>query len=246
MNIDFNNIDSKLLEEDDRIVAYLKGQMSAEEVHKFLEELEDNLDLRERAIATARLVKGLKDLGSEQDRDIRGVILASSKQDVETAINNATHKKARVISFSKTVKWFSIAASVVCIVWLGINYNSYRTTIALGNEYDDVFNSSMIVRGQESHAKAEKDLQVLFDKVKKNEDITEVIQKLSLYWELSTMEIYNDYTDYSIEIGWNLVIAHLKDNNKKRAKETIEKLIFYTEKGTEIREKAEELLSKLN
>ena len=31
MNIDFNNIDSKLLEDDDRIVAYLKGKMPAEE-----------------------------------------------------------------------------------------------------------------------------------------------------------------------------------------------------------------------
>ena len=35
---------------------------------------------------------------------------------------------------------------------------------------------------------------------------------------LSTMETYNDYTDFSSEIGWNLAIAYLKDNNKKDAK----------------------------
>ena len=39
---DINNIDPRLLEEDDRIVAYLKGQMNAEEEQQFLKELENN------------------------------------------------------------------------------------------------------------------------------------------------------------------------------------------------------------
>ena len=47
---DTNNIDSKLLEEDDRIAAYIKGQLSPEEEQLFLKELEDNPALKEKAI----------------------------------------------------------------------------------------------------------------------------------------------------------------------------------------------------
>ena len=68
MNTDINNIDPKLLEEDDRIVAYLKGQMSEEEEQSFLKELEDNPELKGKAISIARLVKGMKQVGSEQDK----------------------------------------------------------------------------------------------------------------------------------------------------------------------------------
>lgn len=252
MNIDINNIDSKLLEEDDRIVAYLKGQMSLEDEYNFLKELEDNPELKEKAIATARLIKGLKEVGSEQDRDIQRVVLASSKQDLELATKNATRDdfevagapRTKAISISKTTKWLSIAASLICIVWLGLSYNSYRNTIALGDQYDDLFNSGMIVRGQETQTEVEKKLQGLFTNVKDNENINEVIHELSSCWELSTMDTYNDYTDYSSEIGWNLAIAHLKNNDKKEAKEILEKLISISEEGSAVKVKAKELLSK--
>lgn len=65
---DIDNIDPKLLDEDDRIVAYLKGKMSEEEVQNFMKELEENPELKEKAIAVARLVKGLKEVGTEQDK----------------------------------------------------------------------------------------------------------------------------------------------------------------------------------
>ena len=48
---DINNIDPKLLEEDDRIVAYLKGQMTVEEEQQFMEDLENNPDLKERLLS---------------------------------------------------------------------------------------------------------------------------------------------------------------------------------------------------
>lgn len=245
MNIDINNIDPTLLEEDDRIVAYLKGKMSAEEEIKFLKELKNNPELKERAIILARLIKGLKEVGSEQDKDIQSILLASNRLDVEHAIKNATHKKARIISLSKTAKWLSVAASVICIVWLGVSYNSYRTTIALGNEYDDVFNSSMIVRGQESRTEAEKKLLGLFSNIRDNKKIDETIHELTLCWELSTMDTYNDYTDFSAEIGWNLAIAHLKNNDRKEAQKVLEKIISISEEDSSISLKAKELLGQL-
>ena len=253
MNININNIDPKLLEEDDRIDAYLKGQMSAEEEQSFLKELKNNPELKEKAITMARLVKGLKEVGAEQERGIQQAILASSRQDVESAAKNATQVKAKVpaeskvkiLSLRKTAKWVSIAASLICIVWLGFTYNSYRNTTALGEQYDNAFETGVFARGAKVQTETEKKLQTLFHNVKENDNIENTIHDLSLYWELSTMDTYNDYTEYSAEIGWNLAIAHLKNNDKKEAKAILKKLISISEEGSAISTKAKELLLKI-
>ena len=83
MEEDINKIDDRLLKEDDRITSYLKGQMSDKEEQAFLKELEENPELKGRAIAMARLVKGLKQVGSAQDKESIGSLLASSEQSVE-------------------------------------------------------------------------------------------------------------------------------------------------------------------
>ena len=247
-----NNIDPKLLEEDDRIEAYLKGQMSAEEEQKFMKELNDNPELKQKAIVTARLVKGLKQVGAAQDKDTKGAFLASGTESVQRAVERAIHAEevtattsARTVSIRRTSTWLSIAASLMFIVWLGFEYNNYRNTTGLGEKYGNVFTSSMIVRGDDSPSDAEKKLELLFANVKNGDNLDNAIHELSLCWELSTMETYNDYTNYSAEIGWNLAIAYLKDNNKKDAKNVLEKLIATSEEGSAINIKAKELLIKL-
>lgn len=268
---DLNNIDPKLLEEDDRIVAYLKGQMTIEEEKQFMKELDDNPNLKEKAIVTARLVKGLKQVGEEQDKDIRGAFLASSEQGVEAVAKRATQMEVleqasasivlergasrpvaqreiiarKPTSMRKLSSWLAIAASLVGIVWLGIGYNNYRHTTGLGEEFGDAFSSSMIIRGADTPSEAEKKLEHLFTDVKENKNIETAIHELSLYWEISQMETYNDYTDYSAEIGWNLAIAHLKDNDKKNARKVLEKLLETSEEGSAVNHKAKELLDKL-
>jgi len=265
MTIDFDKIDPKLLEEDDRIVAYLKGQMSQQEEQEFLKLLKENPELKEKAIATARLVKGLKEVGAEQDKETQDAFLASTEENVETiaksiiqgpdvTITDDTttdeptgedNDKPNVFPLRKVAGWLSIAASVILIVWLGIGYNNYKHTTGLGDKYYEAFPSSMIDRGGDLSTDAEKKLEKLFNDVKENKNIDDAIHELSLCWELSRMDTYNDYTDYSAEIGWFLAIAHLKDNNKKEAKRTLEKLVSITEEGSIINERAKELLGKL-
>ena len=274
MIMDINNIDPSLLEEDDRIVAYLKGKMSSEEEQQFLTELDENPELKEKAIVTARLVKGLKEVGAAQDKDIVGAFLASSEQGVKAVANRAIHleeaayssakisfereqdrgsaqmessttKMAKTVSLRKTSIWLSIAASLIFVVWLGFEYNDYRSTIGLGEEYGDSFSSSLIIRGTDSTTEADKKLKSLFANVKDNKDLNNTIHELSLCWELSTMDTYNDYTDYSAEIGWNLAIAYLKDNDKKGATIVLERLVSLTDNNSAINKKAKELLLKI-
>ena len=242
-------IDPKLLEEDDRIAAYIKGQLSAEEEQLFLKELEDNPELKEKAIVTARLVKGLKQVGDEQDKDIRGAFLASSEQGVETVTRHITRQRAKTIPIRKVSTWIAVAASVVCVVWLGIDYTSYKHTTGLGEEYSNVFSfdisSGAIARGSNSPNEAEKKLEKLFASVKNGVDLDNTIHELSLCWELSTMDSYNDYTNYSAEIGWSLAIAYLKDNNKKEAKIVLEKMITLCDGDSPMGKKVRELQEKL-
>lgn len=278
MNTDNNNIRPEILEEDNCIDAYLKGQMSHDEEEQFLKELNANPEMRKRAIITARLIKGLKEVESERYKHIYNVFLASSKHNVTNAAEEAAtpfyraenafgidnekeviteeitkktdiekqqRRGKKFTSFRKIPKWLSIAASLICIVWLGLTYHSYRTTTALGDQYDDAFNSGITARGQETQTEAEKKLQMLFIKVKDSKNLDDVIHELSLYWELSTMETYNDYTNYSAEIGWKLTIAYLKNNDKKEARNVLNKLIEYYDEESDIRLRAMDLLNKL-
>ena len=332
---DINNIDPKLLEEDDRIVAYLKGQMTVEEEQQFMKDLEDNPDLKEKAIVTARLVKGLKQVGKDTDKTIREVFLESSEDSIESVAKQTIHasndalverayrmEKATIhlvtvlginipenanqmeaatiilerfatdfeqersvstmmsirendelrksaadsvitpdfnISIPKRKKkppmrrvysWLAIAASLAGIFWLGIGYNNYRHTTRLGEEFvNSAFSTVLISRGStkgaDTSSNAERKLEQLFTDVKENKNIDNAIHELSLYWEISQMETYNDYTDYSAEIGWSLAIAHLKDNDKKNARKVLEKLLDTSEEDSAVNQKAKELLGKL-
>lgn len=287
MNVDFDYIDPNLLEEDDRIIAYLKGKMTKDEETTFMQDLRNNPELKAKAITTARLVKGMKEIGAQQDKETKDVFLSSTKDDVERAIKVIKSKKGQesffdmmkrgeaafspelfnkddsfedgedsepAVTITSTesrrkytiLKWMSAAASIIAIVWVGIGYNDYRKTTGLGNEYENAFTNEMIIRGvEEIPSEAQIRLDKLFKDVKNGENLDAAIHDLSLYWELSTMEVYNDYTEYSTDIGWNLAIAYLKDNNKKGAKIVLEKLISINEEDMAIYKKSKELLEKL-
>ena len=219
--------------------------MSAEEEQQFIKEVEENKELKEKAIVTARLVKGLKQVGMRQDKDIIDALLVSSENEVEQAARNAS-KQRKVISIHKTSTWLSIAASLIFVVWLGLEFNDYRSTTGLGNEYgNSAFTTEMISRGADSPSEVEKKLENLFNEVKDNRNIEDAIHELSLCWELSTMETYNDYTDYSAEIGWNLAIAYLKDNNRKDASTVLAKMAVLYDADTAVGKQVRELQQKI-
>lgn len=250
---DANINDSKLLEEDDRIAAYIKGQLSTEEEQLFLKELEDNPKLKEKAIITARLVKGLNQVGEERDKDSLGTFLASNEQDVEVVAKQITRQRAKTISIRKASTWIAVAASVICIVWLGIDYADYKHTTELGEVYANAIpfdpSSGTIVRGEDPSEDAEKNLAVLFASVKNGENLENTIHELSLCWEKSTQDTANDYTDYYAEIGWYLAIAYLKDKNKNEAKKVLEivlkKMETLDEADSNLGKKVKELQEKL-
>jgi hypothetical protein len=246
MEKELDRIDPILLKQDDRITLYLKGKMTPQEEQAFLKELNNNPELKARAVALARLVKGMKEVGKTQDENVIGAILAADENDMKSVARNATTRKAKVVPMRTMAKWLSMAASILLVVWLGIGYHDYRTTTGLGEEYGTQFTTSQLTRGAGEPSEVDTRLAQLFDNVANKKDLDNTLHELSLCWELSTQETYNDYTDYAPEIGWNLTIGYLKDNNRKQAKAILEKLIDITHEGSAIGDKARELLNQIN
>lgn len=245
MEKELDNIDPALLEQDDRIALFLKGKMTPQEEQAFMQELNNNPELKARAVALARLVKGMKEVGKTQDENVIGAILAADENDMKSVARNATTRKAKVVPMRTMAKWLSMAASILLVVWLGIGYHDYRTTTGLGEEYGTMFSTSQLTRGGGEPSEVDTRLAQLFDNVANKNDLDNTLHELSLCWELSTQETYNDYTDYAPEIGWNLAIGYLKDNNRKQAKATLEKLTEVVPEGTAIGDKSRELLMKI-
>ena len=245
MEKELDIIDPSLLMQDNRITLYLKGKMTPQEEQTFMHELNNNPELKARAVAIARLVKGMKEIGTTQDKDVIDAIYATDENDVKSAVRNATNRKAKVVPMRTMAKWFSIAASILLVVWVGIGYHDYRKTTGIGEEYGNLFITSQLARGAGDSSEVETRLAQLFENVANKNDLDNTLHELSLCWELSTQETYNDYTDFAPEIGWNLAIGHLKDNNRKQARITLEKLMRIAPEGTAIGNKAKELHNKV-
>lgn len=208
-----NIYNEKELLEDERISLFLQGKMTSDEEESFIDELKKNDDLRERAIIQARLVKGMKQVDEE----------------IKVAFRQTDEKTLRNIAISESgnkkhaVRWFAVAASIIFIIFVGFKSYDYYHTISLGKEYANTFPTSTIIRG-ESDVDVESELTVLFNNIAVCKDLDKTTSRLSILWELSKQETYNDYTDYSPYIGWNLAIGYLEKYEKSKAKDILEEM----------------------
>ena len=189
----------------------------------------------------------MKEIGIASDKDVVSEFLDVDSDTVKTVAKDAivTKKKGKIITWRRTATWLSAAASVALLVWGGFSFNDYRKTTGLGEEYSTVFSSSQLIRGGEDNAEIENKLAMLFDNVATKTDLDNTLSELEKCWDLATQKTYNDYTDYAPEIGWNLAVGHLRNNDKKKAKATLEKLIDIAPEGTAIGDNAREVLMKI-
>ena len=207
-------VPDKDLRNDDLIDRFIQGQMDENEEKTFLEELNRNEELRERAILHARLVKGMAQVDDE--------IIEAYSEAEEFSKNN----KATVVSIGNkkhSARWLAIAASIVFIVFVGFKSYDYYDTTSLGRKYANRFPTSTIIRG-ETNADVDTELTALFNNVAEGKDLDNTTSRLKILWELSKQDIYNDYTDYAPYIGWNLAIGYLRNYEKINAKAVLEEM----------------------
>ena len=233
MNEKENIIQEKDLVNDERISRFMQGLMEADEEDAFQIELKNNEELRNQAIAQARLVKGMKQV----DEELKEMFQRTDEQTIRNIANRVTARKNR------STRWLAIAASVVFIVFVGFKSYDYYDTTNLGKEYANAFPTSSIVRGK-LNTDVESELKALFDNVAQNRDLDNTTSRLKTLWELSKQESYNDYTDYSPYIGWNLAIGYLENYEKAKAKEILKEMKQVYPEGTALGDKIREVLNR--
>lgn len=229
-----NNIQEKELQNDEQISRFMQGLMEADEETAFLEELKNNEDLRNQAIAQARLVKGMKQV----DEELKDAFRQTDEQTISRIANEAVGGK------KKSAHWLAIAASIVFIVFVGFKSYDYYDTTSIGREYANTFPASTIIRG-EANTDVDTELTMLFNNVAEGKDLDSTTSRLKTLWELSKQDTYNDYTDYSPYIGWNLAVGYLRNYEKTKAKNVLREMKQIYPEGTAIGDKIATLLGML-
>ena len=229
-------IQEKDLLNDDRISRYMRGMMEPEEEASFIEELKNNEELRDHAIAQARLVKGMKQV----DEELKDAFRQADEQTIRRIAKETSETN---VNKKSSARWLAIAASIVFIVFVGFKSYDYYDTTSLGKEYANAFPVSSIIRG-EANTDVETELSTLFNNIAEGNDLEYTTSRLATLWELSKQDTYNDYTDYAPYIGWNLAIGYLENYEKARAKEVLMEMKQAYPERTALGDKIREVLNK--
>ena len=194
----------------ERIEKFLREQMTPEENEAFLNDLRNDMDLREEAQMMALLIKEMKEEQAKQSEKLREDVLAEEKQS----------KKAKKVSM---VRWsLSIAAMFILIFGATLLWNRQSDTDKLFNEY---YSSYTIDHGPikgGNNSNVEEELAVLFNQVGTEKNLSIVIDKLQkIYDSIDSEYEYSLFTD---DIAWYLALAYLKDGKPEKAKELLNQL----------------------
>lgn len=222
---------------DDLTNRFLKKQLTLEEEAQYLNKLKEIPALRKRAQVIALAVEQMGEVSKEASRDLIGRIGKQS----EAAFRRVAQLPAKQVRLWPRVARYAAAASVIFFVGFGgYKYYQYDQTISLGAEYYQPMDA--IYRSPEDNTI--KELAKVFKNVETGDNLTETIAQLRKFYSLAKSDEYSDYSLYTVDIAWNLAIAHLKDNDRKAAIKILEEII-QDNQGKAIADKAAELIKKI-
>lgn len=231
---------------DDMLSRYFKGELSEAEEKEFMQLIADDAELRNKAVATARLVKAMNEIGSERDREVIGELRKASAEDVEAiaaSVSGGAIKKRSGMKWRRALLSLSAAAAILVCVVGGYQYYKYEQVTSLGSEYLAYFPAAEYSRGEGDVVSTV--LKELYSDIEAKRNLGAAIGRLSDMWIESRGDTFNDFTEYMPEIGWMLVNAYLRDNDKTKALEVLAILIAEFPQDTAVGDKARELKAKI-
>lgn len=207
---------------DERIEAFLRGEMTTEEEAAFKQEIRQNPELRNRAMAMTSLIKGLQAQNSSKEANI---------------IKESTTK-----SKVRPLLWWACSVAAVFAIFFGIYKDQrYRMLDATVSPYYTEYDMSDISRGDVDSATVAL-LYGLFTQIQENRSVSDIIKELEpIYKSLDDNFTYNAYAN---DIAWNLALAYVKDDQIGKAITILQKLKV-DNPDTPICNKADELIKKL-
>lgn len=240
--------------QDDVINRYISGEMSEEEKSDFLTRLETDEGLKQRAQMVGLIAREIHQVNSEEtivdalsktDKDDFRKTLLKLKEEkcasyVDTCsiddgvcIGKDEYKKRRV---RRTI--LSIAASLIVLLGCFSIYQYFSEP-----DYATLGANQIVVTQFRSAGDTElvNNLSALSQKLKENTDIESVITQLSdYYWHGDDSTLKNIHND----IGWNLTIAYLMNDDKDNAIKVLDNIIKENSSSEHV-EQAKKLLDEI-
>ena len=240
-------------EDNDRLIdSYLIGNLSKEEMKSFEERLKSDKDFKERVSAVSFLSKGIKE---RQERDAKAIEDAKkiSREDVIStimAIEKRGQRPAAASSRWKIPLWVKRIASAAAVILIvtGIGFDYHNSVVLRDNAEQGVLfaESNMPVDNFRGDGEdVAKDLRVLFENVRKKENLSLTIVKLEDYYNLAIDEDAHVEDDYVDQISFALASAYIYDGQKSKAKEVLSHILNDPEASPDVKEKAKRLLDSI-
>ena len=208
---------------DERIEAFLRGSMSAEEEASFKQEVRENPELRNHVRAMTGLIRGLQAQNTAKEK----------------AIIQENTAKSKV----RPILWWACSIAAVFAFSFGI-YKDRRHKMlnSVVSPYYAQYDMSDTFRG-EADSVAITHLYTLFSQIQKSNNVSDIIKELEpIYFSLDDDFTYHLWAN---DIAWNLALAYTKDDQIDKAVSVLEK-IKEDNPETPLYNKADELFKKLS
>ena len=195
--------DNDILQEaiDARIESFLRGEMTLEEESAFKQEIQADSELRAHVRSTIALIRGIRNMDSEQEKSII-----------------AQYDNSRIRSV------FAWACSIAAVIAIFFGYQKdqrYNELSGIISPYYTEYSMSEISRGDTDSA-AVVHLYTLFNNIKMQRNVSDIIKELEpIYASLDKDFTYNAYAN---DIAWNLALAYIKDDQIDKAITILQKL----------------------
>ncbi len=222
---------------NERIEAFLRGEMSAEEEVSFKQEIRQNPELRSRAKTMTLLIKGIQ----EQNAAKEAAIINKNTATRSVANINGLTAKSRV----RPILLWACSVAAVFAIFFGISINKdhhYRMLDALVSPYYTEYNMNDISRGDVDTATVAH-LYSLFTKIQENRNVSDIIKELEPIY--NSLDDDFTYSAYANDIAWNLALVYVKDDQIEKAISILQKLKVENP-DTPIYSKADELIKTLS
>lgn len=206
---------------DERIDAFIRGEMTTGEEATFKRDIQSNPELRDHVMVSLALIRSIRSQKATEEQNI---------------IQKYSEKRIRSM-----VIWACSIAAVFAIIFGYSKDNRYNELSAIVSPYYAEYSMDDISRGDTDSA-AVAHLYTLFNNIKKQRYMTNIIAELEpIYVSLDTNFTYNAYAN---DIALNLALAYIKDDQIDKAILVLKKL-EEDNSDTPIAVSAQEILKKI-
>lgn len=211
--------DNEILQQaiDDRIDAFVRGEMTEDEEAAFKQEIKADPELRSHVLATVSLIKGIREQNAKKEKEL----IQQNTKDLVRAL----------------VWWATSIAAVFAIIFGYSIDKRHQELTNLVSPYYMQYDVKELSRG-DTDSTLVYHLYSLFNERNADKTIKELE---SIYASLDTDETYYLYAN---DIAWNLALAYIKNDQIDKAIPVLEKL-EKDNPDTPIAAKAKELKTKL-